>query len=143
MAPPTSGPMAMARPAMPPQAPSATARRSGLTAADRMVRLSGVRIAPPTPWMARATMSSVEVEDRAAAAEPGGEDRDADDEQPLATEPVAERGAGQQQDRERQRVGVDHPFELGDGGAEVGADDGQGGRDDEVVERRHEDGDAR
>ena len=41
-------------PAMPPQAPSATARRSGGTAADRMVRLSGVTIAPPMPWMARA-----------------------------------------------------------------------------------------
>ena len=70
MAPPTRGPMAIARPAMPPQAPSATARRSGLTAADRMVRLNGVRIAPPMPWMARAMISSLEVDDRAAAVEP-------------------------------------------------------------------------
>ena len=56
MAPPTSGPIAMARPAMPPHAPRATARRSGGTAADRMVRVSGVTKAPPTPWMARARM---------------------------------------------------------------------------------------
>ena len=48
---------------MPPQAPSATARRSGDTAADRIVRLSGVRIAPPRPWMARATISSVTVDE--------------------------------------------------------------------------------
>ena len=94
MAPPTSGPMAMAKPAMPPQAPSATARRSGLTAADRMVRLKGVRIAPPMPWMARAMISSLEVDDRAAAARACREDRDADDEQPLATKSIAQRGAG-------------------------------------------------
>ena len=70
MAPPTSGPMAMARPAMPPHAPRATARRSGGTAADRMVRLSGVMIAPPTPWIARAAMRTPMVELVAAIADP-------------------------------------------------------------------------
>ncbi len=70
MAPPTSGPMAIASPATPPHAPSATARRSGRTLADRMVRLSGVISAPPTPWMARARMSSLDVEERAAYADP-------------------------------------------------------------------------
>src|SRR6476619_3837538 len=70
MAPPTSGPIAMARPAMPPHAPSATARRSGGIAADRIVSVSGVTIAPPTPWIARARMRlSVDV-DSAARAEP-------------------------------------------------------------------------
>ncbi len=69
MAPPTSGPMAIARPAMPPHAPSASARRSGGTAADRIVRLSGVTNAPPTPWMARATISTSLDGARAAAAE--------------------------------------------------------------------------
>ena len=70
MAPPTSGPIAMASPAMPPHAPSATARRSGGIAADRMVRVSGVTIAPPTPWMARARISISVVGASAASAEP-------------------------------------------------------------------------
>ena len=69
MAPPTSGPMAIARPAIPPQAPSATARRSGGIAADRMVRVSGVTIAPPTPWMARARIRISVVGASAASAD--------------------------------------------------------------------------
>ena len=68
----------------------------------------------------------------------GGEDREADDEHPATTESVAERGAGEQQDGEGQRVGVDHPLELGQAGAEVAPDDRQRGRHDEVVERDHE-----
>ena len=55
---------------MPPHAPSATARRSRGTAADRIVRLNGVRIAPPRPWIARATISVVTSDDSAAIAEP-------------------------------------------------------------------------
>ena len=70
MAPPTSGPIAIARPAIPPHAPSATARRSGGTAADRMVRVSGVTIAPPTPWIARARMRISVDGERAARADP-------------------------------------------------------------------------
>ena len=38
MAPPTSGPIAIARPAMPPHAPSASGASLGGTAADRIVR---------------------------------------------------------------------------------------------------------
>ena len=72
-----------------------------------------------------------------------GEDGHADQEDPLAAESVTEGGAGQQQDGEGERVGVDHPLEVGQGGAEVGLDDGQGGRDDEVVEGDHEQGDRR
>ena len=53
-APPTSGPMAMARPPTAPQAPRARPRRSGVTAADSSVRVSGITMAAPTPWTARA-----------------------------------------------------------------------------------------
>ena len=67
-----------------------------------------------------------------------GEDPDADPEHPLAAEPVAERGAGDQQHRERQRVGVDRPLERLDRAAEVRSDRRQRDADDEVVERRHE-----
>ena len=70
MAPPTSGPIAIARPAIPPHAPRATARRSGGMAADRMVRVNGVTIAAPTPWMARARIRISVVGARAARAEP-------------------------------------------------------------------------
>ena len=113
MAPPTSGPMAIARPAMPPQAPSATARRSGGTAADRIVSVSGVTIAPPTPWMARARIRTFGRRRQRGERRTADEDRHPDQEHPLATEPVAERGAGDEQDREGQRVGVDHPLEVG------------------------------
>ena len=70
MAPPTSGPIAIARPAIPPHAPRATARRSGGMAADRMVRVSGVTMAPPTPWMARARIRMSVEGASAASADP-------------------------------------------------------------------------
>ena len=64
---------------MPPHAPSATARRSFGTAADRIVRLSGVMIAPPRPWIARATIRTV-VRGEGRDGRAGGEDPEADDE---------------------------------------------------------------
>ena len=69
-APPTSGPMAMARPPTAPQAPSASPRLAGGTAADSSVSVSGMRMAAPTPWTARAATSSPMPEASAAAAEP-------------------------------------------------------------------------
>ncbi len=57
-APPTTGPKATASPPMPPQAPSASPRRSGGTAALRIVSVSGITIAAPRPWTARARLSS-------------------------------------------------------------------------------------
>ena len=57
-APPTTGPSATARPPMPPHAPSARPRFSAGTAALRMVSVSGVTIAPPTPCSARAAFST-------------------------------------------------------------------------------------
>ena len=66
-APPTSGPNATARPLMPPQMPNATPRRPAGTAADRTVSVSGMTIAPPTPWAARAT-SRARIDGASAAA---------------------------------------------------------------------------
>ena len=68
-APPTSGPSATARPAMPLQAPSASPRFSGATAAESSVRVSGMTIAPPAPCTARATTSASTDGASAAAAE--------------------------------------------------------------------------
>ena len=70
IAPPTSGPSATARPPMPPQAPSARPRRFGGTAAERIVSVSGSTIAPPSPWIARAAISSFADPASAARAEP-------------------------------------------------------------------------
>jgi hypothetical protein len=69
-APPTSGPNAIASPPMPPQAPSASPRFSGGTAALRSVSVSGITIAPPTPCTARATLSASTLGASAAATEP-------------------------------------------------------------------------
>ena len=43
---------------MPDQAPSATPRFSAGNAAERIVSVSGVTIAPPIPWTARAAISA-------------------------------------------------------------------------------------
>ena len=48
-APPTTGPSATARPAMPLQAPMKAPRRLAGTPALRIVSVNGVMIAPPAP----------------------------------------------------------------------------------------------
>ena len=68
-APPTSGPKATARPLIPPHAPSARPRRSAGTATARIVSVSGITIAPPSPCSARAASRAPIVGARAAAAE--------------------------------------------------------------------------
>ena len=72
-----------------------------------------------------------------------GEQRDAGHEDPPTTEPLAEGGGRQQEDGERQGVGVDGPLEARQSGVEVHADDGQRRRDDQIVEGRHEQGQPR
>ena len=68
-APPTSGPNATPRPLIADHPPSARPRRSGGTASDRIVRVSGMTIAAPAPWMARAAISSPTPGASAAAAD--------------------------------------------------------------------------
>ena len=57
IAPPTTGPIATARPAMPPHAPRIAPRFSIGVSRARIVSVSGVTIAAPRPWRARATTS--------------------------------------------------------------------------------------
>ena len=59
-----------------------------------------------------------------------------DDEDAPAAEAVAERGAGEQEDGEGERVRVHRPLERLDRRAEILADAGERVRDDEVVEAR-------
>ena len=68
-APPTSGPNATASPAMPLHAPMKAPRRFAGTPALRIVSVSGVMIAPPTPCAARAAIRALAVGASAAAAE--------------------------------------------------------------------------
>src|SRR5947207_263248 len=67
-APPTSGPKAIARPLIPPQAPRASPRFSAGTDRERTVSVSGITIAPPRPCTARAASSAPIVGASAAAA---------------------------------------------------------------------------
>ena len=68
-APPTIGPMATARPAIPPHAPRIAPRFSGGVSSARIVSVSGVTIAAPRPWIARATISISEPVESAAITE--------------------------------------------------------------------------
>ena len=55
--PPRVGPVTEATPATAPQTPNAAPRRLGGKMFVRMLRVCGVRMAPPMPWTMRATMS--------------------------------------------------------------------------------------
>ena len=68
-APPITGPSATPSPPMPPHAPSASPRFAGGTAAERIVRVRGVTIAPPSPCTARAAISVSTLGASAAAAD--------------------------------------------------------------------------
>ena len=137
-APPTTGPNAIASPPTPPQIPSASPRRFAGTAALNSVSVSGVTIAPPMPWIARARFSASIEGASAANAEPRVKIDKPDDEHASPAEAVSERGPGEQEHGEGQRVGVDRPFELLDGRVEIGTQDGDRGGDHEVVQRDHE-----
>ena len=69
MAPPASGPAATPMPAIADQMPSAADRRSGGKALARIVSVSGMRIALPTPCNVRAATSSPRLPASAPAAE--------------------------------------------------------------------------
>ena len=100
---------------MPPQAPSATAARSGGTAADRMVRRQRRHDGATDPLDRASEDQVVEVGASAASAEPAVKMAIPMMNIRRAPEAVAERGAGEQQHGERQRVGIDHPLEVGEG----------------------------
>src|SRR5690606_14121026 len=71
-----------------------------------------------------------------------GEDGEAGDEEAPTAEAVTEGGAEHQQHGEGERVGAHGPFEVVQCAAQVLSDGGQRGGDDEVVQGRHEAGDA-
>ena len=119
-APPTSGPKATATPMVAPYTPIATPRsRPGLNSWATSASETANMIAPPTPWSARD-----EVEERRIGREAGegrrdGEYAESRREHAPAAEPVGEHARGEHQGRERQRVRVDDPLEVGEARVEV------------------------
>jgi hypothetical protein len=62
-----------------------------------------------------------------------GENAQADEEEPLAPEPVSQAAADEQQAREDHRVGVDDPLQFARGGGKLPDKGGQGHIEDGVV----------
>ena len=120
-APPMTGPSATPRPLTPDQMPSATPRCPSGNASESSVSVSGNTSAPPAPCTARAAIR-VLVGCDGGRRGGGREDAQSDREHPPATEAVAQRGAGHQQDGERQRVRVDDPLEPAQARTEVDPD---------------------
>ena len=68
-------------------------------------------MAPPIPWIARATIKTPMLGARAASADPSRENADPHEKHALAPEAVAEGGAGEQEHGEGQGVGIDRPLQ--------------------------------
>ena len=115
-APPTSGPSATARPPIPPQAPSASPRFSAGTAAERIVSVSGSDDRAADALERAGGDERVDRRRERGRRRGDREDPEPDREHPPAAEAVAERGAGQEEHREGERVGVHRPLEPLDAG---------------------------
>ena len=137
--PPRNGPIAVATPPSPDQAPMALERSSGANDAWRIARLPGVEQRGARPLHRPGRDQEPGVRRQAAGERREREPHRADHEDLPAAVDVAERAAEQQQAGQRQRVAVDDPLHAGHGGVEVPADRGQRDADHGGVER----GDAR
>ena len=103
--------------------------------------------APPIPCTARASVSVSGDVASPHRIEATVKIDQADDEDAPAADAVGERAGGQQQRGERQRVGVDHPLQVGEVRVQVALDRRQRDVHDRDVEQEHEgrraDGDQR
>ena len=91
--------MIRANPVTPLKMPSARARSSVGNAPLRIAIASGITKAAPAPCAARAAISDAALPDSAHATDASANSADAGGKHRAAAEPVAERGAGQQQHR--------------------------------------------
>ena len=126
-----------------PQMPSAFCRSDGSAKTlVRMARLAGKMKAAATPMSARVAISvPVECGRRRRGREEPEED-EADLHGALATQPVPDAAAGQQQPGEGEAVGVDDPLQRRDRRAQVAVQRGQRHVDDGVVDHDQEDREA-
>ena len=138
IAPPSTGPTATATPVIAPKTPNAMPRSRPWNACASSASEVANMIAPPMPWA-----PARDREERRAGREParkraGREDHDPDREQQPPPVQVGERAGGEQERGERQRVGVDHPLQIGQRRAERLLDVGQRDVHDRDVEQQHE-----
>ena len=136
--PPTSGPSARAIAETPAHVPIALPRSAGGKALVMMHSVAGIISAAPRPWTARTATSQPSVGARPISALEETEDHDADQEDLAAAEDVAEAAAGDQQDGEGERVGVDRPLQRGQARRRSALDRRQRDVHDGVVEHHHE-----
>ena len=137
-APPTSGPTATAAPVVAPQRPNAVPRSGPWNAFASSASAVANISAAPLPWIARATLSSSGVPASPHSSEAAVKIAEPDHEHQPAPEQVRERPARQQQRRQRERVGVDHPLQVGEARAERPLDVRQRRVHDRDVEQEHE-----
>ena len=107
-----------------------------------MLRVAGARMAPPTPWAARAAISQAPLWARPPSRLKRVNTSEPEHEHPPPTEQVGRPPAQHQEAGEGQGVGVDHPLLPGHRQAEVGPHLGQGHVDDGHVQDHHELGGA-
>ena len=138
--PPASGPIATAAPIVAPQIPNAVPRSLPWNSCEISASAVANIIAPPIPWTPRAMIRKSASLASAAGERGDGEEDDAQQEDPLAAEEVGERAGGQDAGREGERVGVDHPLEVGERGVERPLDRRQGDVHDRDVQQQHESG---
>ena len=134
------GPMATAAPPMAPQMPEGGIAPLGGDRRTEQGQRQRHDHRPAGPWTARAATRTPMLGASAATADAAGEQGDAEDEDPPATEPLTDSGRREQEDGEGQGVGVDRPLQAGQAGVEVDPDDRERGRDHQVVESGHEQG---
>ncbi len=137
--PPTTGPTATAAPITPPNTPKATPRSLALE------RLCDQRQRGREHHRAAGALHGAgEVQrqrvPRQAACGRGQREHDQPGhEHAPAPEQVSQRAGRQQERGERERVGVDHPLQVGERGMQRALDVGQRDVDDRDVEQQHED----
>ena len=91
------------------------------------------------PWKARASWRNVDVLGGAAGDRADHEQRRTDHEDLAPAVEVGERAGGEQERGEAQRVGVDHPLQVGEARAELALDVGERDVHDRDVEQQDED----
>ena len=99
-------------------------------------------MAPPTPWAPACQVQHQRRRGDAAHQRRDREDAEADGEHHAAAEHVAEHAGGEEEGRQGERVGVDHPLEVAEGRVQGVLDVGEGDVHHRDVEEEHEGGGA-
>ncbi len=123
--PPSSGPIAVATPPRPDQAPIARARSAGRKLDCRIARLPGREQGRADALHRSRRDQHLDVHGETAGEGRGGEPHDTDHEHATSTVPVTQRAAEQDERGQGQGVGRHRPLQRGEVGIQRGADRGQ------------------